>query len=137
MSGHSCILGVPRLCQECARHYNGAPGLMIELFKMTYDSDAGGQSSGARMLDEGRIRCVSEAACAAMLDMGVRADVAELEIAAYEAEQRYETSPPPAGPRMLGREMNKRLANPDWDRFLGRPENADDMEDEFGRGLLL
>ena len=44
---------------------------------------------------------------------------------------------PPAGPRMLGREMNKRLANPDWDRFLGRPENADDMEDEFGRGLLL
>ncbi len=104
---------------------------------MDHDGNADERTSGPRGLEDDRIRMVGEAAYEAMLGIGVPADVAAREVAAYGAEQRYETPPPPPGPRMLGREMNKRLANPDWDRFLGRPADADDLEDEFGRSLLL
>ena len=105
---------------------------------MSNPSGASGEwPAETRRLEGTRVEGVGEAARAAMLGMGMPADKVERVIAEYKAEQLYETGPPPPGPRMLGREMNMRLANPALDRFLGRPDNADDLEDEFGRSLLL
>ena len=91
----------------------------------------------ARRTEDDRIDRVGSAAYKAMIAAGLKPEVAAKIMAEYEAEQRYETPPPPEGERLLGVEMVRRLENPDYDRLLGRPDDADDLEDEMGRSLLL
>lgn len=91
----------------------------------------------ARRLEDDRTDRVGSAAYEAMLSAGAQPEAATKVMAEYEAEQRYETPPPPEGDRLIGVEMVRRLENPDYDRLLGRPDDADDLEDEMGRSLLL
>lgn len=100
----------------------------------------GCEASGALVapaIEEDRVRRVGEAAYEALVEMGESPLHARQEAADYMAEQRCEAPPQVEEERMLGLEMVKRMENPELDRFLGRPENADDMEDSHGRSLLI
>ena len=94
-------------------------------------------SGVARWMEDDLIDRVGSAAYEAMIAAGAMPEAAAEIVAEHEAEQRYETPPPPKGERLLGVEMVRRLQNPDYDRRLGRPDDADDLEDEMGRSLLL
>lgn len=90
-----------------------------------------------RRMEDSRIDLVGSAAYEAMTAAGAKPEVAAKVVDEYNAEQRCQTPPPQEGEQLLVAEMVRRLENPDYDRLLGRPDDADDLEDEMGRSLLL